>query len=57
MLQKKYKRTFKLVISDHLCRILIMRGFGSGKTNSLLNLTNHQSDIDKSNLYAKDPHR
>ena len=57
MLQKKYKRTFKLVISDHLCRILIMRGFGSGKTISLLNLTNHQSDIDKSNLYAKDPHR
>ena len=34
-----------------------MRGFGSGKTNSILNLTNHQSDIDKSNLYAKDPHK
>ena len=27
---------------------------GSGKTNALLNLINHESDIDKVYLYAKD---
>ena len=27
--------------------MLIIRGSGSGKTNSLLNLINHQPDIDK----------
>ena len=31
-------------------------GSGSGKWNSLFNLINHQSDIDKINLYAKDPY-
>ena len=34
-------------IPDHLHRILITGGFGSGKTNALLNLINSQSDIDK----------
>ena len=34
-----------------------MRGFGSGKTNSLLNLVNHQPDIDSIYLYAKDPYK
>ena len=29
---------------------------GSGKTNSLSNLINHQADIDKFHLYAKDPY-
>ena len=29
-------------------RILIAGGFGSGKTNALLNQINYQSDIDKS---------
>ena len=29
-------------------------GFGSGKTNTLLNLINEQNDIDKIYLYAKD---
>ena len=29
-------------------------GYGSAKTNSLLNLIGHQLDIDKSYLYAKD---
>ena len=29
-------------------------GSGSGKTNSLLNLIDHQPDIDKIYLYAKD---
>ena len=27
-----------------------------GKTNALLNLTNHQRDIDKTYLYANDPY-
>ena len=38
-------------------RILIIGGSGSGKTNTLLNLTNNQPDIDKINLYAKDPYK
>ena len=29
--------------------------YGSGKTNALLNLMNHESDIDEVYLYAKDP--
>ena len=33
-------------IPDHPYRILIIGGSGSGKTNSLFNLINHQSDID-----------
>ena len=36
--------------------MLIIGGSGSGKTNSLFNLINHQQDIDKINLYAKDPY-
>ena len=35
---------------------LTIRGFGSGKTNALLNLIIHEPDIDKMYLYAKDPH-
>ena len=34
-------------IPDHPYRILIIGGSGSGKTNSLFNLINNQSDIDK----------
>ena len=41
-------------IPDHPYRILIIRGSGSGKTNTLLNLINEQSDIDKNYLCAKD---
>ena len=41
-------------IPDHPHRILIIGGFGSGKTSTLLNLINEQSDIDKICLYAKD---
>ena len=37
-------------------KILITRGFRSGKTNSLFNLINQEPDIDKVYLYAKDPH-
>ena len=40
----------------HPCRILIVEGSGCGKTNSLLNLTNKEPDIDKNYLYAKDPY-
>ena len=33
---------------------MIIGGSGSGKTNTLLNLTENQPDIDKIYLYAKD---
>ena len=33
-------------IPNHQCRILIIAGFGSGKTNLLFNLINHQPNID-----------
>ena len=41
-------------IFDHPHRILIAGGSESGKTNSLFNLINHQPDIDKIYLFAKD---
>ena len=41
-------------VPNHLYRILIIGGSGSGKTNALLNLINEQSDIDKIYSYAKD---
>ena len=41
---------------DHLYRILIVGGSGSGKTNALLNLKNSQLDIDKIYQYVKDPY-
>ena len=40
---------------DHPCRILIIGGSGSGKTN-LSNLIENQPDIDKIYLYIKDPY-
>ena len=43
-------------ILDHPCRILVTRGSGCGKTNSLFNVINQQSDIDKIYLQAKDPY-
>ena len=43
-------------ISDNQYRILIIQGSGSGKTNALLNLINHEPDIDKMNLYTKGPY-
>ena len=41
-------------IPDHPYRILIIGDSGSGKTNTLLNLINEQSDIDKIYLYPRD---
>ena len=41
-------------IPDHPYRILRIGGSGSGKTNALLHLINHEPDIDKIYLYAKD---
>ena len=41
-------------IPDHSYQILIIAGSGSGKTNVLLNLINHELDIDKIYVYAKD---
>ena len=43
-------------IPDHLYRILITDGSGSGKTNVLLNLIENQPDIDKIHLHPKDPY-
>ena len=40
-------------IPDHLYRISIIGGSGSGKTNTLLNLINEQNNIDKIYLYAR----
>ena len=41
-------------ILDHLYRILIIGGPGSGETNALIYLINEQDYIDKIYLYAKD---
>ena len=43
-------------IPDHLYRILINAGSGSGKTNSLFNLINQQWHIKQISLSAKDPY-
>ena len=55
ILQKKIKEnnTSWTQIPDHLYRILIAGGSGSGKTNALLNLINYEPDNDKIFLYAK----
>ena len=42
-------------VPDHPYKILIIGGYGSGKTNALLNFINNQLDIDKIYLCAKDP--
>ena len=44
------------IIPNHPYRILIIGGSWSGKTNALLDLINHQPDMDKIYLYAKDPY-
>ena len=42
------------ILPDHLYRIIIIGGSGSGKTNALINLINEKNDIDKIYLYARD---
>ena len=42
---------------DHPYRILIVGGSRSGKINALLNLINHEVDIDKIYLYAAYPYK
>ena len=42
-------------ILGHLYMILTIKGFGSGKTNTLLNLISCQPHTDKVYLYGKDP--
>ena len=44
----------RLKILDHPYRLLTIEGSGSGKTNALLNLINHQPDLDKIHVYARD---
>ena len=41
-------------IPDHSYRVLIIGCSGSGKTNTLLNVTNNQIDNDKIYLYVND---
>ena len=43
-------------IPHHPYRLLIIRGRGLGKTNSLFNLISQQPDIDQIHLYTKDPY-
>ena len=58
IMQMKTKQNIKWpYIPDHPYRIIIIGGSGCGKTNMLLNLINHQPDIDKIYLYAKDPYK
>ena len=52
---QKHNRNW-LQIPDNSYRILIIRGSGSGETNYLFNVINHQPDIDKIFLQAKDPY-
>ena len=43
-------------VPNHPYRILLIGGYGSGKTNALLNVMNNRPDIDKIHFYAKDPY-
>ena len=49
----KIGHIFQIIFS----RIFTIRGWGSGKTNSLLNLIEIQPGIEKIYLYAKDPYK
>ena len=53
---KKYNLNWPQ-IPDHLYRILTIGGSGSRKTNALLNLISHRSDINEIYRYAKDPYK
>ena len=45
-----------LQILDHPYRTLIIGASGSGKANSLFNLINQHTDVDKIYLYVIDPY-
>ena len=54
--KNKAKHNPKLpYIPDHLYRIFTSGGSRSGKSNAMLNLINHQLDINKTYLCTKDP--
>ena len=58
MLQKKTKKKHDpnwLQIPNHLQKILLVGGSGSGKAKSLFKLISLQPDTDKIYLYSKDP--
>ena len=44
-------------IPYHSYKILLIKGSGSGKTNTLINLISHLPDIDKIYLYAEVPYK
>ena len=46
-----------LQISDYSSRILIIGGSESWKANSIFNLISQPPDIDKKNVYTKDPYK
>ena len=55
--ERKQHNPIQPKTSDHIYRILIISGSGSGKINSLSDLINQQPAIDKVFLYAKDPYK
>ena len=59
MLQKKKIKVHNPNLQQipyHPCRISIVRGSGSRKTNALLNLINRNLYTDRICLYGKDPY-
>ena len=47
--RKEHNRNWPQIL-DHLYKMLIIKGSGSGKTNKFLNLVNNELDIDKTYL-------
>ena len=51
---KEHNEKYIPYIPDHPYKFLIICGFGSGKTNTLLNLIKEQDDVNEIYLYTKD---